>query len=167
MNRWLATHPVKATLVLAFCAAITYASYRIGRSLLEPTRALPEGQRSLVGRYFAWPGGMWVAFAFGTVAMATLLIPDGRIDGKLRFLLARVIWWSTATFAFLQFFDDHLLDQAGTGNPSGIYIPYPIQDLAELPVIGAIVISLLLGIVSLPWRISMARDAGHGEDAER
>jgi hypothetical protein len=53
----------------------------------------------------------------------------------------------------LQLLDDHLLDQPGTSNPSGIAIPYPVQDLAELPLLVVLAFTLGYALFALPARV--------------
>lgn len=152
-NTWLRTHPMRGLLALAAGAALAFGCYRWGRVLLAPSEGLPEGERSLFGRFLAWPGGTYIAFGLGTIVLGLLLVPDGRLDGRWRWLAARAVWWATIVFATLQMFDDHLLDQAGTSNPLGVEIPYPFQDLLEIPCLLLLGVVFLGGLVTLPARL--------------
>jgi MFS family permease len=153
VTAWAQRRPAAATVVFAGCAAGASACYLIGAALLAPSEGLPEDQRSLLGRFVAWPGGTSVCFAIGTVILGLLLIPDGRFDGRWRWRLARITWWSTIAFAVLQLLDDHLMGQAGTSNPAHVAIPSPYQDLAELPVMALLATALAAALVSLPFRV--------------
>jgi hypothetical protein len=153
VNEWLRRRPVGAAVTLAVAAVAAYASYRIGRVLLLPTEGLPEDQRSLLGRLVAWPAGTFMPLGLGATTLSVLLIPDGRFDGPWRWRFARVAWWTTVALAVLQLLDDHLLDQPGTSNPSGIAIPYPVQDLAELPLLVVLAVTLGYALFTLPARV--------------
>jgi hypothetical protein len=153
MNEWLRGRPVRAVVALAVAAVAAYGSYRIGRVLLSPTQGLPEDQRSLLGRFVAWPAGTLIPLAIGAATLSVLLIPDGRFDGRWRWRFTRLAWWTTLAFAVLQLLDDHLLGQPGTSNPSGIAIPYPVQDMAELPLLVLLAAALGYALVGLPARV--------------
>jgi len=157
MNRSLARRPVGSVLALAVGAVVAYLCYHVGAMLLAPTEGLPADQRSLVGRFVAWPGGTMIPLAAGAIVLALLLIPDGRFDGRWRWRLARLTWWTAIAFAVLQLLDDHLLGQAGTANPAGVEIPSPFQDLLELPLLAALSLGLLGALVSLPVRVFKRR----------
>ena len=98
-----------------------------------------------------------IPLAAGAIVLALLLIPDGRFDGRWRWRLARLTWWTAIAFAVLQLLDDHLLGQAGTANPAGVEIPSPFQDLLELPLLAMLSLGLLGALVSLPVRVFKRR----------
>lgn len=154
-KRWLRTHSTRAFLVLSIGTVAAYGAYAWGRALLAPTAGLPEGERNLFGRFVAWPGGTWVAFAIGAIVLGILLVPDGRLEGRWRWLAARTAWWSTLCFAVLQLLDDHLLGQAGTSNPLDLEIPY--QDLLEIPVLALLAVVFVGALVTLPFRLVRRR----------
>lgn len=153
VNEWLSLRPVRAAAVLTAAAAFAYLCYRLGAHLLTPTEGLPEGQRSLLGRFVAWPGGTWISFAGGAIALGLLLIPDGRLEGRWRWALARLAWWASIGFAALQLLDDHLMGQPGTGNPLAVEIPSPFQDLLELPFLAVLAATLIAAVAMLPVRL--------------
>jgi len=159
MERRLLAHPRRAFGGLLLGACLTYAAYRTGHAILSPTEGMPADDRSLVGRFVAWPGGAWPPLAAGTLILGTLLLPDGRFEGRWRTRLAVVTAWATIAFAALQLLDDHIMDQAGTPNPLGVEIPYPVQDLLEIAVIAVLAVSLGASLISLPVRLVRRRGA--------
>ena len=157
VNTWVQARPMRRLLMLAAGAAVAYGFYRWGRVLLAPTEGLPADQRSLFGRFVAWPGGTWIPFAMGSVTLGLLLVPDCRLDGRWRWRAGRVAWWATLAFVILQVFDDHILDQPGTVNPSGIAVPSPFQDLLEIACLALLGIVFVGAVVTLPARVLRRR----------
>lgn len=154
MNRWLEHRPGRAALALGGGAVVAYTCYRVGAGLFEG-----EGDQNLLGRFVAWPAGTFPPLAAGAVVLGLLLVPDGRLGGWWRSALARVAWWTALAWALLQLLDDHLLDRPGTPNPLDLALPYPFQDLLEIPVILVMVLVFGLALARLAGRI-VRRTAG-------
>lgn len=148
MNRWLEHRPGRAALALGGGAVVAYTSYRVGAGLFEG-----EGDQNLLGRFVAWPGGTFPPLAAGAVVLGVLLLPDGRLGGWWRSALARLTWWTALAWALLQLLDDHLLDRPSTPNPVALAVPYPFQDLLEIPLITVMALVFGLSLAGLARRI--------------
>ena len=151
-NRWLVERPLLAASILAGAAVIAFACYRLGLGMF-----VSDQDANLLGRAVAWPGGTAPAFAAGAVVLGLLLLPDGRLEGRWRRGIGVAVWWVALLFALFQLLDDHVFGHAGTDTPIVVAIPYPIQDLAELPMIGFLLVALAVALITLPWRLGRRR----------
>ncbi len=148
VNRSIAGHPIRAALLLAVGAAIAYVSYVTGLAMFGTNE-----EATLFGRFVAWPGGTFPPLALGAAVLGVLLIPDGHLDGRWRWVIAIATWWIALVFALFQLLDDHLMGHAGTENPLGVAIPAPYQDLLELPMIATLTGALGVVVLTLPFRL--------------
>jgi len=148
-ERRVRREPAKATLALMVGAGIAYASYRGAGNLFDG-----DGDQNLLGRFVAWPGGTWPALSAGALVVGLLLVPDPRLEGRRRWAIARVTWWTTLVFAIFQIFDDHLTGHAGTPNPLNVSIPSPHarHALRRLQLLTGVVLEQAVG--PLPWRLA-------------
>ena len=149
---WIARHPARTTIVVGCGAVVAFGAYLVGVSLLG-TAAEPDPGPLTFGRYVAVFGGAYPGLAVATVVLLLLLIPDGRLTGRLRTSVTTVALAAATAFAIVQILDDHPMDHAGTPNPLGFTIPSPYQDVLTSAGVLVLVAALVVAIVTVPGRI--------------
>jgi hypothetical protein len=137
------------TAVLAVLAALSIGSVVIG------DRAFRGGWAAAA--WIAWPGGASPFLIIGLVVWLVLLIPAARLEDTWTRRCAGLCLAGVAGGVIVQLLDDHVFNHAGTDNPLGIDIPFPIQDLLTSVGLLAVGAALLGALLTLPARIALAR----------